>query len=143
MRRALAIAEASFGSHHPNVAVALSNLARLLQDTNRLTDAEPLVRRALAIEEASYGSDHPAVAIRLWVLAGVLVDTDRLAEAVGLMHRAAKIFLKFTRDNGHPHRFLKPVVGSYRTLLMKIGDTPAQAAEKIDTMLTAYDVTLD
>jgi hypothetical protein len=49
MRRALAIDEASYGNDHPNVARDLNNLARLLQDTNRLGEAEPLMRRALAI----------------------------------------------------------------------------------------------
>ena len=46
MRRALAIDETFFGPDHPNVATALNNLARLLQDTNRLEGAEPLYRRA-------------------------------------------------------------------------------------------------
>ena len=49
MRRALAIDEASLGKDHPNVAIRLNNLAPLLQATNRLGEAEPLMRRALAI----------------------------------------------------------------------------------------------
>ena len=43
----------------------LNNLAQLLQDTNRLAEAEPLMRRALAIDEKSFGPDHPDVAIGL------------------------------------------------------------------------------
>ena len=62
MRRALAIDEKSYGPDHPNVAIRLNNLARLLQATNRLAEAEPLMRRALAIDEKSYGPDHPNVA---------------------------------------------------------------------------------
>ena len=62
MRRALAIDEKSFGPDHPNVATDLNNLARLLQDTNRLAEAEPLMRRALAIDEKSFGPEHPNVA---------------------------------------------------------------------------------
>ena len=64
MRRALAIDEKSFGPDHPNVAIRLNNLAQLLQDTDRLDEAEPLMRRALAIDEKSFGPDHPDVAIR-------------------------------------------------------------------------------
>ena len=64
MRRALAIDEESFGPGHPNVAASLNNLAQLLQDTNRLAEAEPLMRRALAIDEESFGLGHPNVAIR-------------------------------------------------------------------------------
>ena len=62
MRRALAIDEASYGPDHPKVAKGLSNLARLLKDTKRLTEAGELVQRALAIDEKSYGPDHARVA---------------------------------------------------------------------------------
>ena len=36
MRRALEISKASFGEHHPAVAIGLNNLAQLLKDTNRM-----------------------------------------------------------------------------------------------------------
>ena len=51
MKRALAIDEKSYGPDHPDVARDLNNLAQLLQATNRLGEAEPLMRRALAIDE--------------------------------------------------------------------------------------------
>ena len=73
------------------MAIRLNNLALLLQDTNRLAEAEPLMRRALAIDEQSYGPDHPDVAIRLNNLALLLQDTNRLAEAEPLMRRALAI----------------------------------------------------
>jgi hypothetical protein len=41
MRRALAICEQSYGPEHPQVASALNNLALLLEDTNRLAEADP------------------------------------------------------------------------------------------------------
>jgi len=72
MRRALAIDERSYGKDHPRVAIDLNNLAQLLQATNRLAEAEPLMRRALAIDEQSYGKDHPRVAIDLNNLAQLL-----------------------------------------------------------------------
>ena len=55
MRRALDIDEAGLGPDHPNVAIRLNNLAQLLQATNRLAEAEPLMRRALAIDERASG----------------------------------------------------------------------------------------
>jgi hypothetical protein len=58
-RRTLAIAEQSYGTEHPNVAIRLNNLAQLLQATNRLAEAEPLMRRALEIFRASLGDEHP------------------------------------------------------------------------------------
>ena len=73
MRRALAIDEGSYGPDHPDSPRALNNLAQLLQDTNRLGEAEPLMRRALAIAERSYGPDHPDVA----------TDLNNLADCCG------------------------------------------------------------
>ena len=90
-RRALVIDEKVFGLDHPSVAVPLTNLAALLKNTNRLTEAEPLMRRALAIDEKRYGPDHPEVATDLNNLALLLQDTNRLAEAEELMRRALDI----------------------------------------------------
>ena len=63
----------------------------LLQATNRLTEAESLLRRALAIDEQSYGPDHPMVAIRLNNLAALLKATNRLTEAEPLYRLALAI----------------------------------------------------
>ncbi|MEO8416089.1 MAG: DUF5615 family PIN-like protein [Ginsengibacter sp.] len=41
------------------VAIVLDNLAQLLQSTNRLQEAEPLMRRSLVIFIESLGIDHP------------------------------------------------------------------------------------
>ena len=73
------------------MATDLSNLAQLLQATNRLAEAEPLMRRALAIDEKSFGPDHPNVARALNNLAPLLQATNRLAEAEPLMRRALAI----------------------------------------------------
>ena len=67
------------------------DLAALLQATNRLGEAEPLMKRALAIDEKSYGPEHPTVASDLNNLAQLLKDTNRLGEAEPLMKRALAI----------------------------------------------------
>ena len=59
MRRALAIDEQSFGPEHPNVATTSTTWPQLLQATNRLAEAEPLMRRALAIDEECFGPSIP------------------------------------------------------------------------------------
>ena len=62
MRRALAIDEASYGADHPRVAIDLNNLALLLQATDRLAEAEPLMRRGVEILLGffvSTGHHHP------------------------------------------------------------------------------------
>ena len=46
---ALSIDEKSYGSEHPHVAIRLNNLAQLLKDTNRLEEAEPLMRHHVVI----------------------------------------------------------------------------------------------
>ena len=135
MRRALAIAEASFGPQHPDVAIDLNSLALLLKDTNRLAEAEPLLRRALDIDEAAFGPQHPTVARHLNNLAHLLQATNRLAEAEPLMRRHFEIFVKFTRDTGHPHPHLVAATENYRILLIKMGDSQAQAQEKIEQIL--------
>ena len=90
-RRALAIAEDTYGPEHPNVATEMNNLAVSLLSTNRLREAEPLMRRALAIDEASYGPDHPTVARDLNNLAQLLRGTNRLGGAEPLARRALAI----------------------------------------------------
>ena len=59
MRRALAIDEQSYGPDHPNVAIDLNNLAQLLQATNRLGEAEPLMRRHWRLAISSRESYRP------------------------------------------------------------------------------------
>ena len=68
-----------------------TNLAQLLQSTNRLGEAEPLMRRALEIGEAAFGKQHPTVAIRLNNLAMLLQETNRIEDAEPLMRRALEI----------------------------------------------------
>jgi len=90
LRQGVTLATAQ-GTDNPNLAVALNNLAQLLKATNRLGEAEPLMRRALAIDEASFGKEHPNVARDLNNLAALLHATNRLGEAEPLMRRALAI----------------------------------------------------
>jgi CHAT domain-containing protein len=103
MRRALAIDEESFGPGHPDVARDLNNLAQLLQDTNRLSEAEPLMRRALAIDEKGLGPDHPHVEVRLSNLAALLEDQGHWPEAVALFRRGKPI-MTGVHDSAEPER---------------------------------------
>jgi tetratricopeptide (TPR) repeat protein len=90
-QQALAECEGRLGPDHPSTATALNNLAALLQATNRLAEAEPLMARVVEIFEISYGKDHPNVATALNNLAQLLQATNRLAEAEPLMRRALAI----------------------------------------------------
>jgi hypothetical protein len=101
----------------------------LLQATNRLAEAEPLMRRALAIDEASYGENHPNVATRLNNLAQLLQATNRLAEAEPLMRRALAIFVRFEAATGHRHPHRGAAVMNYAGILqsMDLGENAVRA----------------
>ena len=86
-----ALAEAKMHANEKLVAAALNNLGLLLKDTNRLEEAEPLMRRALEITTASFGEHHPVVARASNNLGQLLKDTNRLEEAEPLMRRALEI----------------------------------------------------
>ena len=49
LRRSLALDEKNYGQEHPYVARDLNDLAQLLKATNRLEEAEPLMRRVVVI----------------------------------------------------------------------------------------------
>jgi tetratricopeptide (TPR) repeat protein len=72
LRRAVVISEERYGPNDIRITDALSDLAVLLQDTNRIDEAEPLFRRSLAIAEKCHGLDHPALVPHLSNL-GVLL----------------------------------------------------------------------
>jgi hypothetical protein len=69
------IPQQSYGLDHPAVADGLTNLATLLQETDRLQEAEPLLRRALAIND----SNVPQVLNRMTRLAMSLIGQIRSA----------------------------------------------------------------
>jgi hypothetical protein len=94
--------------------------------TNRLAEAEPLMRRALQIDEASFGPDHPDVGIDVNNLAALLQATNRLAEAEPLMRRARDIF---AASLGPDHPSSKTVSRNYALLLEAIEAAEAQAPE--------------
>ncbi len=88
--RALAIAEASYGPHHPAIATPLNNLGNVYYDLQRHADAQRYYERTLALSEG-LGSDHPEVANALNNLANNLLALDRSVEAVDLHTRALQI----------------------------------------------------
>ena len=64
-RRALALLEAAFGSHHPDVTKALNILALVHVAQGQHAAAEPLFLRVFASREGALGPGHPHVAVSL------------------------------------------------------------------------------
>jgi tetratricopeptide (TPR) repeat protein len=127
------IFENSYGNYHPNVATASNNLAVLLQATNRLAEAEPLMRSALAIDEASYASDHPKVATDLNNLASLLYTTNRLAEAEPLMRRNVEILIAFSQQ-GFLHPNLETGLSNYKSLLQALDLPESEIQAKLQSL---------
>jgi hypothetical protein len=57
-----------------------------------------------------------------------------MIEAEPLMRRVVDIFVNFPRATGHRHPLLDLTTNNNRGLLLKMGDSPAQAQEKIDRL---------
>ncbi|MGB4914137.1 MAG: tetratricopeptide repeat protein, partial [Candidatus Dechloromonas phosphoritropha] len=104
----------------------------LLQATNRLAAAEPLMRRALAIDEASFGANHPNVAIRLNNLAQLLRATNRLAEAEPLLRPALAICIK---SLGPDHPSSRVVKANYISLLQATGGTDHEISAALASLI--------
>ncbi len=85
----LAIDEQSCGPDHPKVAIRLNNLAQLLQATNRLAEAEPLMRRHVVIfrkfgETTGHEHPHKQAALRNYraLLADMKLSPDQIEAKV-------------------------------------------------------------
>jgi CHAT domain-containing protein/Flp pilus assembly protein TadD len=96
-QRVLEIYEKQLGRDHPNVAIALNNLAELLGDQGRYAEAEPFYKRALEIEEKATGAEGPNMAHRLDELAVLYARLGRYAEAEPLLKRAVALEEKYPR----------------------------------------------
>jgi tetratricopeptide (TPR) repeat protein len=98
LRQALEIVESRSGPESSLVTEYLNSLAGLLHRTNRLEEAEQLMRRALAIEETVIEETdleetdlEETSSAELINLALLLADTNRLEEAESLLKRALAI----------------------------------------------------
>jgi tetratricopeptide (TPR) repeat protein len=89
--QALAIAEATYGPDHPEVATIVNNLGSALRQLGDLPAAKASFQRALRIDEAVYGPEHPEVATDLHNLSSVLQDLGDYTAARAGFQRALAI----------------------------------------------------
>jgi tetratricopeptide (TPR) repeat protein len=89
--RCLAIGERVHGPDHPEVAVALDNLARAYRVEGDAARALPMLERALAIKERAFGLDHVHLTETLNNLALCCTALDRPGPAKTLFERSLNI----------------------------------------------------
>ena len=111
-----ALAEAEALSNSEVLALASNHLAYLLEHTNRLEEAESLMRRALEATEIAFGERHPNVVPLLGNLGSLLNNTSRVEEAKPLMRRALEI-AEIAFGEGRPEAV--PYLGHLASLLNK------------------------
>ena len=109
----------SYGPDHPNVAIRLNNLGRVLQDQGDLAGARAAFERALAIDERVHGPDHPDVATGVNNLGRVLQDQGDLAGARAAFERALAID---ERVHGPDHPNVATGVNNLGIVLRDQGD---------------------
>eukprot|EP00976_Prorocentrum_cordatum_P081248 1184321-Prorocentrum_minimum.AAC.3 len=102
-QRQLELAKNAHGEEHPDVALALYDLACLYQDMGKYDDALPLFERSLAIyEKVHHGEEHPAVALALYNLACLYQDMGKYDDALPLFKRSLAIHEKVHHGEDHP-----------------------------------------
>ncbi len=87
----IAILKRSLGAAHPDVAVQIGNLGRLLRLTGDPARSFDAHREALAIQEAALGPNHPNLVVNLVNSAEALLELDRPHEAREACDRALGI----------------------------------------------------
>lgn len=98
-KKAIEVAEKSFGSDHRFVGTSISNLGIVYYSQGNHDKAETLLRRALAIYEKTLRSDHPDIAKSLDALGLVYYSAGRFTEAEPLLKRALAIREEKLRPN--------------------------------------------
>ena len=80
----------TLGATHPDTLQSMNNLARLLQDQGKLSEAEPLFRDALRLRRETLGETHPDTLQSMTNLARLLQAQGKLREAQPLFREALR-----------------------------------------------------
>ena len=89
LREAVFAGHNVWGSEHPYIAWALSDLAKLLREQGKLSEAEPLAREAFAMRRKILGDENPDTVESLKGLIDVLQQEGKSAEADNLRREMA------------------------------------------------------
>jgi tetratricopeptide (TPR) repeat protein len=124
-RRALEICERTRGSHHPDVATILNNLAVVEAARGDYDAAQPLLERALTVRRVAFGEADPLTARSMNNLA-LLYAAQGKADAAEPLYRSALAILERAARGSKSD--LRQVLENYAALLRETGRDP-EAAE--------------
>jgi CHAT domain-containing protein/Tfp pilus assembly protein PilF len=115
----LQIRENAFGLEHPDVAMALNDLAGMHMEKANYERALPLFERSLVIREKTLGQDHPDVAVSLNNLAMLQYSKGDYERALPLFKRSLAISEK---NLGEHHPIIATTLNNLGALHMQKGD---------------------
>ncbi len=99
LRQSLAIRESLYGEHHSLVAISLRDVANVLSDAGRMTEAEPLLSRAESILRSLSPDGHPQLWFTLKLHVVNLQRLNRFADAEALAREAIALGRRFEGAN--------------------------------------------
>jgi tetratricopeptide (TPR) repeat protein len=99
MKRALAIAEKTFGTATPAAALIMASMATIYRDTGRLAEAARTFETALRTAEVCYGPQHSLVGETACRYAATLRRVGRKSEAKTVEQRCRTIIGRYLRVN--------------------------------------------
>jgi len=117
-RVALMLAEKTFGSRHPQVALALGNLSQVLQSKGKFTEAESILRRAVDLESKGLPEHNPRRVETKMALVRSVMELGRLKEAETMCEQT----LEEARSSfGNDHAVIGEVMHTRGKLLARLG----------------------
>jgi tetratricopeptide (TPR) repeat protein len=136
--RQLAIEEQFLGPYHPQVGVALQNVAACLKGQGKLSEVLSMFERVLAIVERVYGPNHIQVATSLSNLGVLYLEQGDHRRAQGVLERALTIQ---ERALGPQHLEVAVILSNLASGCHMAGDL-AQAKTLFERALAIYDTQL-
>jgi tetratricopeptide (TPR) repeat protein len=97
----------------------MNNLALLLHEGSRYSDAEPLFKEALAIQEEAFGKRHPETASTRYNYAQLLADEGQL-DAARVTWDEVLATDRALYPSGHPN--IAYTLSAYGRLLLRLGE---------------------
>ncbi|MCA9691917.1 MAG: tetratricopeptide repeat protein, partial [Myxococcales bacterium] len=119
LRRALDLAEETFGPAHPLVARSLNDLSVALYQRSRYDEARGYSDRALEVFAAAVGPLHPSYANALMSRGGLLLAVGDASGARQAFEEAARVF---ESAHGPDHRLVAIALGNIAAVLHAEGD---------------------